>query len=150
MTLTIPVNDEFTANGPTPPRDNLYVGSKTTDFTPTEGRGDTCYGLDASGACQKAKFTYSASGLPAGLSINPQTGVISGTPTEPVKNREISVTVASNAPGGDAVTQTFMITVASAFSDPENQFHLPSAASSTSLDGNGTVKNDSNQVLSAP
>lgn len=150
VTLTIPVNDEFTANGPTPPRDNLYVGSKTTDFTPTEGRGDTCYGLDTSGACQKAKFTYSASGLPAGLSINPQTGVISGTPTESVKNREISVTVASNAPGGDAVTQTFLITVASAFSDPENQFHLPSAASSTSLDGNGTVKNDSNQVLSAP
>lgn len=150
--VKIPVNDKFTASGPTPPSDNFYAGSKITAFTPTTGSGDSCYGLDTSGACQKAKFTYSASGLPAGLSINPQTGEISGTPTELVSNQTVTVTVASSAPGSDPITKQFQITVASAFSDPDNHFNVTPSTTVPELDNHGTVKTDnsSNQVLPVP
>lgn len=150
VTIKIPVNDKFDASGPTPPSDTFYAGSAIIPFTPTTGSGDTCYGLDANKNCQKADITYSASGLPAGLSINPETGEISGTPTEPVKNREISVTVASSAPGSNPITKQFQITVASAFSDPANHFNVTPSATVPELDTNGTVKTDSNQVLPAP
>lgn len=149
--VKIPVNKKFTATEPNPSSRSFYAGSAIDSFTPTEGSGDTCYGLNSSEGCLKADITYSASGLPAGLSINPETGEISGMPTEPVKNREISVTVASSAPGSDPITKTFSLTVASAFSD-SNSFSVPSNASTPNLDDNGTVKTDnpSNQVLPVP
>lgn len=150
--VKIPVNKKFTATEPNPSSRSFYAGSAIDSFTPTEGSGDTCYGLNSSEGCLKADITYSASGLPAGLSINPQTGVISGTPTELVKNnREISVTVASSAPGSDPITKTFSLTVASAFSD-SNSFSVPSNASTPNLDNHGTVMTDSpsNQVLPVP
>lgn len=150
--VKVPVNDKFDANGPTGPTGNLYVGSKIVDFTPTKGSGDSCYGLNSSEGCLKADITYSASGLPAGLSINPGTGEISGTPTELVKDdRVISVTVASSAQGSKAITQTFKITVASAFSNPDNDFKV-TPNTTPELDENGTVKTDnpSNQVLPPP
>lgn len=152
VTLTIPVNDEFTASGPTAPSDTFYAGSAIDSFTPTKGSGDTCYGLNASEGCLKADITYAASGLPAGLSINPKTGVISGTPTEPVKNKDITVTVASSAPGSNPITKQFQITVASAFSDPANHFNVTPSTPAPALDENGTVKTDnsSNQVLPVP
>lgn len=147
--VKIPVNDKFTVTEPNPSGYSFYAGSAIDSFTPTEGSGDSCYGLDTSGTCQSATFTYAASGLPAGLSIDSSTGKISGTPTELVEDREISVTVASSAPGSDAIIQTFKITVASAFSKP-NSFSVPSNASTPNLDANGTVKTDSNQVLPVP
>lgn len=151
VTLKIPVNDEFSASEPDPSSHSFHAGSAIDSFTPTTGSGDRCYGLDASGECQRAKFTYSASGLPAGLSINPQTGEISGTPTELVSNPTVTVTVASSAPGSNPITKTFSLTVASAFSKP-NSFNVPSDASTPVLDDNGTVKTDnpSNQVLPVP
>lgn len=147
--VKIPVNKKFTATEPNPSSRSFYAGSAIDSFTPTEGSGDTCYGLNSSEGCLKADITYSASGLPAGLSIDSSTGKISGTPTELVEDREISVTVASSAPGSKAITQTFKITVASAFSKP-NSFSVPSNASTPNLDANGTVKTDSNQVLPVP
>lgn len=150
--VKIPVNKKFTASGPTGPTGNLYVGSKIADFTPTKGSGDSCYGLDADKKCQKADITYSASGLPAGLSIDSETGVISGTPTELVSNPTVTVTVASSAPGSDPITKTFSLTVASAFSDSNNDFNVAPSTTVPELDANGTVKtdNDSNQVLPTP
>lgn len=153
VTLTIPVNDEFTATEPNPNSRNFYAGSAIDSFTPTEGSGDSCYGLNTSGGCQSAKFTYSASGLPAGLSINPQTGLISGTPTELVSDDQtVTVTVASSAPGSNPITKQFQITVASAFSDSANHFNVTPSATVPELDENGTVKTDdpSNQVLPVP
>ena len=146
--VKIPVNKKFTATNPSD--HNFYAGSEIVAFTPTEGRGDTCYGPNASGGCLKADITYSASGLPAGLSIDSKTGEISGTPTELVKNRKISVTVASSAPGSDPITKTFSLTVASAFSDSNNHFNVTPSATVPELDANGTVKTDSNQVLPVP
>lgn len=149
VTLKIPVNDKFTATNPSD--HNFYAGSEIIAFTPTTGSGDSCYGLKESGTCQSATFTYAASGLPAGLSINPRTGEISGTPTELVSNRTVTVTVASSAPGSNPITKQFQITVASAFSNSANNFEVKQIAV-PELDENGTVKTDnpSNQVLPVP
>lgn len=152
VTIKIPVNEKFTATEPSTNSHNFYAGSAIDSFTPTKGSGDSCYGLNSSEGCLKADITYSASGLPAGLSINPQTGEISGTPTELVKNKDITVTVASSAPGSNPITKTFSLTVASAFSDPDNHFNVAPSTTVPELDANGTVKtdNDSNQVLPVP
>lgn len=150
--VKIPVNDKFSASEPDPSSHSFYAGSEITAFTPTTGSGDSCYGLNESGTCQSAKYSYSASGLPAGLSINSQTGQISGTPTELVSNRTVTVTVASSAPGSNAITRTFQITVASAFSNLANHFNVTPSTTVPELDANGTVKTDnpSNQVLPVP
>ena len=154
VTIKIPVNDKFTASEPTAPSDTFYAGSAIKPFTPTEGSGDTCYGLDADKNCQSAKYTYSASGLPAGLSIDSETGEISGTPTELVSDQTVTVTVtvASSAPGSNPITKPFQITVASAFSDSVNDFKVTPSATVPELDENGTVKTaePSNQVLPVP
>lgn len=147
--VKVPVNKKFTATEPSTNSHNFYAGGAIDLFTPTTGSGDTCYGLNTSGGCQSATFTYSASGLPAGLSIDSKTGEISGTPTELVSDQTVTVTVASSAPGSNAITRTFRITVASAFSKPSS-FNVPSVASTPNLDENGTVKTDSNQVLPVP
>lgn len=152
VTLKIPVNNKFTASGPTPSTGTFYAGSAIDSFAPTEGSGDRCYGLSESGGCQSATFTYAASGLPAGLSIDSSTGVISGTPTELVNNKDVTVTVASSAPGSDPITKQFQITVASEFSNSDNDFKVTPSPTVPVLDNNGTVKTaePSNQVLPVP
>jgi hypothetical protein len=52
---------------------------------------------------------FGATGLPAGLAINTQTGVISGTPTSPAGTYNVSIS-ASNLGGAD--TKTLVITLA--------------------------------------
>ncbi len=49
--------------------------------------------LTTSGATAPLSFTVSAGSLPAGLSLNPTTGVISGTPTAPAGTASFTVTV---------------------------------------------------------
>jgi hypothetical protein len=49
--------------------------------------------------------TWSASGLPAGLSINPVTGTISGTPTTTFYNG-VSVSATVSQPGAGTTTKT--------------------------------------------
>ncbi|MGH8045695.1 MAG: putative Ig domain-containing protein, partial [Chthoniobacterales bacterium] len=54
--------------------------------------------------------SYSATGLPSGLGINPTTGLISGTPTAVANNPPASVTIgATNAGGSDS--KTLVITI---------------------------------------
>lgn len=60
-------------------------------------------------------FTVTAGTLPPGLSLNPTTGVLSGTPTTPGVYSGIQVT-ASNGTAPDA-TQTFSITVTNTFNN---------------------------------
>jgi putative cofactor-binding repeat protein len=57
--------------------------------------GYTSVDFDASGSTGSS-FTWGATGLPAGLSINTSSGVVSGTPTDTVLNGAVAVTVTDN------------------------------------------------------
>lgn len=150
VTLKIAVNEKFQATKGTTPT-TIYAGSAITPFTAATGSGDSCYAVGTSG-CEKAQITYSASGLPAGLTIDSQTGKISGTPTQPTDNKTVKVTVASSAPGSTPITETFQLAVASAFRDPANQFEIKANTTKPELDETGSVKteNAANQVLPEP
>ena len=68
-------------------------------------------------------LTYSASGLPAGLSINSSSGRISGTPTT-VTTANVSVTVDDGRGGSDTESFTWLIespNVAPVLTNPGNQ-----------------------------
>lgn len=69
-------------------------------------KSGTAISVAASGA---PGITYSASGLPAGLSLNASTGVISGTPK---KAGTYKVTVTARSSNGHASTKTVTVTVA--------------------------------------
>jgi hypothetical protein len=49
-------------------------------------------------------YTYAATGLPTGVAIDPITGVISGTPTGPIGNSSVHVTVTDSAVGDAKAT----------------------------------------------
>jgi len=76
--------------------------------------------VDVSGAFTDVDgdtLTYSAAGLPPGLSIDPVTGTISGTPDSdasqggPTSNGIYSVTVTATDPSGASVDQVFTFTI---------------------------------------
>ncbi|WTT06181.1 M4 family metallopeptidase [Streptomyces sp. NBC_00090] len=64
--------------------------------------------FQASGAPRKSKLTYSATGLPAGLSINASTGLISGTPTAP-GTVNVTVTVTDSTGGAATARLTWSV-----------------------------------------
>ena len=71
----------------------------------------------AVGSPQWGTLTYVATGLPSGLSINANTGVIGGTATATTASAA-SVTVTATDGGGRSVTETFSLSVVSALSAP--------------------------------
>ena len=66
--------------------------------------------IQASDATAGQTLTYSASGLPAGLSINFSTGLISGTPTVPGEVSSVTVTATDTTGATGTATFTWSIT----------------------------------------
>jgi choice-of-anchor A domain-containing protein/prepilin-type N-terminal cleavage/methylation domain-containing protein len=115
FTMTVTVTDSlgvaasraysFTVNGPpsiTGPS-SLPAGQATQTYPPTA--------LTTTGGT--LPFTWSASGLPAGLTIN-SAGTISGTPTTPTTNGPVNVTVTLRDASGVTATRTYSMFVADA------------------------------------
>jgi subtilase family serine protease len=63
--------------------DAVSLTSSPTGRTSTAGRAITTVSITATSAHNADPITYSATGLPAGLSINRSSGRVSGTPTRP-------------------------------------------------------------------
>ena len=88
---------------------------------------------------------YTISGtLPAGLSFDPTTGIISGTPSAPVTSQMVTVT-GFNAAGYSSTTVSFTVTI------PNNQFNWTGGESSEWTNpenwSSGTVPGSSDQAL---
>lgn len=87
--------------------DAAVAAPAITSGTPPAGTAGTHYSFTVTAS---GSPTFGATGLPPGLSINPATGVITGTPTAP-GSYNVTVT-ASNA--GGAATANYGITIAAA------------------------------------
>ncbi|TCO48788.1 putative Ig domain-containing protein [Actinocrispum wychmicini] len=83
---------------------------------------------------QGDSLTYSATGLPAGLSINATTGLISGTPSAAGSS---SATVTARDPGGHTGSATFSWTVTSGGSDGTRTPSSPSYTVNLSSNSTG-------------
>ncbi|WP_329059293.1 protease pro-enzyme activation domain-containing protein [Amycolatopsis sp. NBC_01480] len=100
-------NGLFTALGTsTPPTGNTV--SVTNPGDQSSQPGDTVsLPIKATDSAASAKLTYAASGLPAGLAIDPATGVITGKPTtQAVSNVTVTVTDDTKASGNTAFKWT--------------------------------------------
>ena len=86
------------------------VGTKTADQTSTEGA--TIAGVDASKAFSDPNIgdivTYTASNLPPGLTIDPKTGIISGTIPGNATPGAYAVTVTATDDKGAATPESFV------------------------------------------
>ncbi|WP_375480183.1 putative Ig domain-containing protein [uncultured Jatrophihabitans sp.] len=83
--------------------------------------------------CANSPCTYTLTGAPAGLNINPSTGTISGTPTALGTSSSVTVTVTDN--GGTVASTTFSWTVYArpSVTAPGNQTTVNNAAVSLAL-----------------
>jgi endo-1,4-beta-xylanase len=99
-------SDSVTLGSSSPPPANTVTVTNPGSQTSTVGTAVSTqiHATDSGGAA----LTYSASGLPAGLSINSSTGLISGTPTS---SGTSSVTVTATDSTGASGNTTFSWTV---------------------------------------
>jgi hypothetical protein len=89
--------------------------------------------LDSAGPSESLR--YAATGLPAGLSINASTGVVSGTPTTDC-SCEVTVTVSDATGAHAAVTFEWQITTEIILDSPGRQQGEPDSAVSLQIRGN--------------
>ena len=102
-TFSLTVSDVVTGTADTTAQ-SFRVGTAITNFTPLTGTGGT------------APLTYyvSSGALPAGLTINASTGVVSGTPTSTYSTANVifSVKDANNSVGSTTSTVSFSVSAA--------------------------------------
>lgn len=112
--VTITVTDTGTPNPQTVNKAfSLVIAAPltiTTTSLPSGVRGAP-YAATVTATGGVAPYTWAATGLPPGLSINPSTGQISGTPTT-VTTSPVMVTVADNSTTPQSVSKTLWITIA--------------------------------------
>lgn len=84
---------------------SLTITASTTAITTTVGRPISFQPATASGGSQS--YSYSISGLPAGLAVDQSTGVVSGSPTAPTPTRSLQITVTDTKQSGVTATTSF-------------------------------------------
>ena len=89
------------------------VPAQTAVINQPFSRDITAYFSDPDTTAPNNALTYSATGLPAGFSINATTGVITGT-TASTLSSPVNVTVTARDGGGLSATQTFSFNVVAA------------------------------------
>ena len=117
--MRVTVNDGQATSAPVTSDPVTVVNSSPVLTTDIQNRTDTVgdtVNLDADATDADADtLTYSATDLPAGVTIAPATGVISGTLTAPAGTHSVTVTVSD---GTASATDTFTWTVAAANTAP--------------------------------
>ena len=102
------------ASGDSPAPGKITV---TTSSLPTGQTGNTYTStLQAQGGTPPYKWSLTSGTLPAGLSLNSATGVISGTPTQSVANLSLSFTVTDSSATPLSASFTLSLTVTAASS----------------------------------
>jgi hypothetical protein len=106
--FSIPV-DEVTISGPSTAIVNWYEDLSFTDSAsydiPASTAGTAIAAIDVSGGVSggTAPYAFSADGLPAGISINAATGVISGTPTTAGAKGTATLTVTDSVAATESI-----------------------------------------------
>ncbi len=106
------------------PAGNSVTVTNPGNQTGTAGTAVTNVQITATDSASGQTLAYTASGLPAGLSIN-STGVISGTPTTAGTS---TVTVTATDTTGASGSATFTWTISGASSSPTGSCHVTYAA----------------------
>jgi hypothetical protein len=113
-TITVTVTDTTGATGTATFTWSACMGCNTVTVTNPGAQSGTVgtaasLQIHATDALSNQTFTYSATGLPAGLSISSSTGLITGTPTTAGSNN-VTVTVKDTTGAAGAATFTWTIT----------------------------------------
>ena len=104
---TVTSNFNWTVTNPAPVQVGMIATQNVTDGNAASIATSTAF---KDGGSDTDTLTYSATGLPAGLTINTTTGVISGTmPNNASTAGPYSVVVTANDGQGGTVTQSFQI-----------------------------------------
>jgi uncharacterized protein YhjY with autotransporter beta-barrel domain len=122
FSLSVTGSDSSTGNGPFAISQGvtLNVGAPTLALTPAAGTLNATYGaaysqqFTASGGTASYSYTVSAGALPAGLALDPASGVLSGTPTASGSfSFSVRATDSSTGTGAPfAKTQNYVLQVA--------------------------------------
>jgi uncharacterized protein (TIGR03437 family) len=107
-TLTLIIAAAAPATGSTPPASGTVVAPVISSSTSASGTVGTAFSYQITAT--NSPTSYGAAGLPAGLSVSPSTGLISGTPTA---SGTSSVTLTVTNTGGTGTT-TLTLTIAAA------------------------------------
>jgi hypothetical protein len=103
-----PVIDDFTVTDLGIPCSTFFaLTPASTSISGTVGSPITPLTFESTGL--RGTVTYSADGLPAGLSINPSTGVVSGTPL--IAQAEMSYTITARGSDSGVASTTVAITI---------------------------------------